>query len=94
MESEPVTHVGLTPHSESNINIWIYLTHTLKIHNIAACSDRKQTGFHSNESTRDNRGAVGSGVLCGRRGKHVSATAVELQQLKSCVFYVVRAKGL
>jgi hypothetical protein len=29
-----------------------------------------------------------------RRGKHVSATTVELQHQKSCVFYMVCAKGL
>jgi hypothetical protein len=28
-------------------------------------SSCKQTGFHSNESTRNNRGTVGSGVFCG-----------------------------
>jgi hypothetical protein len=37
--------------------------------------DRKQTGSHGKNSTRNNRGAVGSGVFCcPRRGKHASTT--------------------
>jgi hypothetical protein len=69
-------------------------------------NDRKQTGSHGNESTRNNRGTVGSGVFCGPRSGRCYTTA-RLKRLYSneCrrnnrgtvsgdVFCAVRAEGL